>query len=223
MDISLYRANANKVMARILLPLMEVFGVQVVSFTGGSLRNAIPFEAEVETVVPGENLESVKKLIGNIFDEIKAEFCDSDPGAVLFVEDVPAAPKFIQGRVMLNAVKALLACPSGVIRMSQTMEGLTETSINMAIVRTEKGRISVHSLMRSAVDTAKAALAQRVRCIFELAEADEIEFKGGYSGWTPKLDTPMNKVMMEQFQKVYGYPMSRSGQPSNIRIPRTSA
>jgi len=207
MDISLYRANANKVMARILLPLMEVFGVQVVSFTGGSLRNAIPFEAVVEAVVPAENLESVKKLIGNIFDEVKAEFQESDPGAVLFVEDVPAAPKFIQGRVMLNVVKALLACPSGVIRMSRTMDGLTETSINMAIVRTEKGRITVQALMRSAVDSAKAALAQRVRCVFELAGADEIEFKGGYSGWTPKLDTPMNKVMMEQFQKVYGYPM----------------
>jgi dipeptidase D len=207
MDISLYRANANKVMARILLPLMEVFGVQVVSFTGGSLRNAIPFEAEVEIVVPNENLDSVKKLIGNIFDEIKAEFGESDPGAALFVEEVPAAPKYIQGSVMLNAVKALLACPSSVIRMSQTMAGLTETSINMAIVRTEKGRITVHSLMRSAVDTAKAALAQRVRCIFELAGADEIEFKGGYSGWTPKLDTPMNKVMMEQFEKVYGHPM----------------
>ena len=207
MDISLYRANANKVMARILLPLMEVFGVQVVSFKGGSLRNAIPFEAEAELVVPQENVESVKKLIGNIFDEVKAEFAESDPGAVLFVEDVPAAPKFIQGSVMLNAVKALIACPSGVIRMSRTMEGLTETSINMAIVRTEKGRITVHSLMRSAVDSAKAWLAQRVRCIFEIAGADEIEFKGGYSGWTPKLDTPMNKVMMEQFQKVYGHPM----------------
>ena len=207
MDISLYRANANKVMARILLPLMEVFGVHVVSFTGGSLRNAIPFEAVAEVIVPNENLESVKKLIGNIFDEVKAEFAESDPGAVLFVEDVPAAPKYIQGSVMLNAVKALIACPSGVIRMSRTMEGLTETSINMAIVRTEKGRITVHSLMRSAVDSAKAWLAQRVRCIFEIAGADEIEFKGGYSGWTPKLDTPMNKVMMEQYQKVYGSPM----------------
>ena len=207
MDISLYRANANKVMARILLPLMEVFGVQVVSFTGGSLRNAIPFEAEVEAVVPSENLESVKKLIGNIFDEIKSEFIDSDPGAVLFVEDVPAAPKYIQGSVMLNAVKGLIACPSGVIRMSQTMPGLTETSINMAIVRTERGRITVHSLMRSAVDSAKAWLAQRVRCIFEIAGADEIEFKGGYSGWTPRLDTPMNRVMMEQYEKVYGTPM----------------
>ena len=108
---------------------------------------------------------------------------------------------------MLRFVKALIACPSGVIRMSRTMEGLTETSINMAIVRTEKGRASVHSLMRSAVDSSKAWLAQRIRCIFELAGADEIEFKGGYSGWTPKLDTPMNKVMMEQYEKVYGEPM----------------
>ena len=107
---------------------------------------------------------------------------------------------------MLNAVKAMIACPSNVIRMSQSMPGLTETSINMAIVRTERGHIRVHSLMRSAIDTAKADLAERVRCIFELAGA-EISFAGGYSGWRPKLDTPMNKVMMEQFEKIYGYPM----------------
>ena len=207
MDISLYRANANKVMARILLPLVEIFGVKVVSFTGGSLRNAIPFEAVAEVAVPHENMESVKKLIGNIFDEVKAEFKESDPTAALYVDDIPAAPKHIQTSVMLRAIKAMIACPSNVIRMSRTMEGLTETSINMAIVRTEKGRITIHSLMRSAVDSAKADLAVRIRCIFDLAGADEIEFKGGYSGWTPKLDTPMNKVMMEQYQKVYGKPM----------------
>lgn len=207
MDISLYRANANKALSRILLPLMELFGVKVVSFTGGSLRNAIPFEAVAEVAIPEENVNAVKKMIDSIFNEIKAEFAESDPSAILLVEDVPAAAKFIQGSVMLRAVKAIIACPSGVIRMSQSMAGLTETSINLAIVRTEKGKITVHSLMRSAVDTAKAALAQRVRCIFELAGADSVEFKGGYSGWRPKLDTPMNKVMMEQFEKVYGYPM----------------
>ena len=207
MDISLYRANANKVMARLLLPAMEMFGVKVVSFTGGSLRNAIPFEAEAEIAVPEENLEAVKKMVWNIFGEIKAEFNESDPSSVLYVNDCEASPKFIQGSVMLRAVKALLACPSNVIRMSRTMEGLTETSINMAIVRTEKGKIVVHSLMRSAVDSAKAALAQRVRCIFELAGADSVTFKGGYSGWTPKLGTEINKVCMEQYQKVYGKPM----------------
>ncbi len=207
MDISLYRGNANKVMARILLPLVELFGAKVVSFTGGSLRNAIPFEAVAEIVIPKENVSAVKKLIDSIFAEFKAEFKESDPSSKLIVEDVPTAPKFIQGSVMLRAIKAMIACPSNVIRMSRTMEGLTETSINMAIVRTDKGKITVHSLMRSAVDTAKADLAERIRCIFELAGADSITFSGGYSGWTPKLDTPMNKVMMEQFEKVYGRPM----------------
>jgi dipeptidase D len=86
------------------------------------------------------------------------------------------------------------------------MEGLTETSTNMAIVRTQKGHLTIHSLMRSAVDSSKAYLAEKMRCLFELAGA-EITFKGGYSGWTPKLDTPMNKVMMEQFKKVYGKDM----------------
>ncbi len=207
MDVSLYRANANKAMARILLPLVELFGAKVVSLSGGSLRNAIPFEACAEIAVPEENLPSARKLIDNIFAEIKAEYKESDPSAVLLVKEVKAADKFIQGSVMLRAIKAIIAAPHGVIRMSRTMEGLTETSINLAIVRTEGGKITVHSLMRSAIDTAKAYLAERVRCVFELAGADSIEFKGGYSGWTPKLDTPINNVCMEQFQKVYGKPM----------------
>ena len=207
MDISLYRANANKVMARILLPAMEIFGVKVVNFTGGSLRNAIPFEAVADILVPADNIAAVRTMIDNIFAEVKAEYKESDPSAALYIDEIEAAPKYIQSSVMLRAIKAMIACPSGVIRMSRTMEGLTETSINMAIVRTEHGNITVHSLMRSAVDTAKADLAERIRCIFELAGANKIEFKGGYSGWTPKLDTPMNKVMMEQYQKVYGEPM----------------
>ena len=207
MDISLYRANANKAMARILLPLIELLGAKVVSLSGGSLRNAIPFESESEIAVPKENLDAVKKLIGSIFAEIKAEFIDSDPSAVLYVDEVPVAKKFIQGSVMLRAVKGIIAAPHGVIRMSRTMEGLTETSINLAIVRTEKGKITVHSLMRSAIDTAKSYLADRVRCVWELAGADEIEFKGGYSGWTPKLGTEINKVCMDQYEKVYGHPM----------------
>ena len=206
MDISLYRANANKVIARILLPLLEKYGVKVVDFTGGSLRNAIPFEASAEILVPQENKQVVLDTVNNIFALVKAEYKDSDPSAVLFVDAVDAAPKFIQGSVMLRAVKAILACPAGVVRMSRTMEGLTETSTNLAIVRTQRGHITIHSLMRSAVDSSKAYLAEKMRCLFELAGA-EITFKGGYSGWTPKLDTPMNKVMMDQYQKVYGEPM----------------
>ncbi len=207
MDISLYRANANKAVARILLPLIEKFGVKVAGFTGGSLRNAIPFEAEAEILIPSDNVRKAKACVEAVFAEIKAEFAESDPSAAMsFKKESAPAARYIQDSVMLRAVKAMLACPSGVIRMSRTMEGLTETSTNMAIVRTGNGHLTIHSLMRSAVDTSKAYLAERMRCIFELAGA-KITFAGGYSGWTPKLDTPMNKVMMDQFKKVYGRDM----------------
>lgn len=207
MDISLYRANANKAVARILLPLIEQFGVKVADFTGGSLRNAIPFEACAQLLVPSDKVKKVKASAEAVFAEIKAEFIDSDPSAAMtFEKESKPAAKYIQDSVMLRAVKAMLACPAGVVRMSQTMKGLTETSTNMAIVRTAKGHLTIHSLMRSAIDSSKAYLAERMRCLFELAGA-KITFAGGYSGWTPKLDTPMNKVMMEQFKKVYGYDM----------------
>ena len=206
MDISLYRANANKIVARILLPLVEKYGVKVASFNGGSLRNAIPFEASAVVLVPSDDVRKVKKVVEDIFADAKAEFKDSDPDSVMFFEKKGAADRYIQDSVMLRALKALYACPSGVIRMSRTMEGLTETSINMAIVRTDKGHLKVHSLMRSAVDSAMADLAERVRCVFELAGA-KVDFAGGYSGWEPKLDTPMNEVMMAQYKKVYGEEM----------------
>lgn len=207
MDIQLYRANANKVVARILLPLVEKLGAKVVDFTGGSLRNAIPFEACATVVVPKENVAKAKARIRKVYSEVHNEFKDSDPDMKMFVEKAPKGTAwYIEEDVMLRALKAILACPAGVIRMSRTMEGLTETSTNLAIVRTEKGKITVHSLMRSAVDSSKAYLAERMRCLFELAGA-KISFYGAYSGWEPKLDTPMNDVMMAQYKKVYGKPM----------------
>ena len=207
MDISLYRANANKAVARILLPLIENEGVKLVSINGGSLRNAIPFEAEAEILVPKAASRKVKALVEETFATIQSEFKESDPTAVLFYDKQKAAPaKCLAQGVTLRVVKALLACPSSVIRMSRAMPGLTETSINMAVVRTLPGSITVHSLMRSAVDSAKAALADRVRCIFELAGA-KVTFSGGYSGWKPKLDTPMNNIMMDCWKSLYGEPM----------------
>ena len=45
MDIILYRANANKVMTRALLPLLRDLGAKLINVEGGNMRNAIPREA----------------------------------------------------------------------------------------------------------------------------------------------------------------------------------
>ena len=207
MDIILYRANANKAAARILLPLVEKYGVKVVDFTGGSLRNAIPFEAVVSMLVPAAAAADVKAAVEEVFALVKAEYSETDPGAVCYFEKQETPyPSYIEEELMLRALKAIIACPDGVERMSASVEGLVETSNNMAVVRTEDGHLTVRCLMRSSVDTAKENLAQKMRCVFELAGA-EFSTQGGYSGWTPKPDTPIISTIKDVYKEKFGKDM----------------
>ena len=205
MDISLFRGNANKIICRILKAVIdEVPEVKVADIKGGSLRNAIPFEAEAVILIPSAASRKVKALVEKKFEENKFEYQYSDPGTVMFYEKLSApAARYISPKVIGNALKAILACYHGVGRMSDTLPGLTETSTNMAIIRTEKGHLTVHSLTRSSIDSAKIYLADSIRYAFELAGA-KYSMSGAYSGWTPKLGTPMIKVLEDTYKKLFG-------------------
>ena len=207
MDISLYRANANKIMVRVLIPLLERYGAKVADFSGGSLRNAIPFEADALIALPAEKATAAIRYANEILKISQARFEQSDPGMQWSFTKVAKPARCIEDAVILNACKAIAVCPSNVIRMSQTMQGLTETSINLAVVRCKRGHLTVNSLLRSAMNTAKQDLALRVRYIFEFAGA-KVKFFGGYPGWTPKPDTPINKLINDMHIKLYGKPMN---------------
>ena len=103
----------------------------------------------------------------------------------------------------LRIVRAILACPDGVERMSASVPGLVETSNNMAMVGLSRGQWFVKCLMRSSVDTAKEALAAKMESVFLNAGAS-IEFTGGYSGWAPNPDSAILKVMKEIYLKMFG-------------------
>lgn len=202
MDIALYRANANKVAARILLSLIGKYGAKVSDFHGGNMRNAIPFEANVTVLVPEAKTASARRAAQDIFKLEKAEHSYSDPNMEIHITKADVPAKYIDDDVMLRAVKAIMACPNGVVRMSDSMPGLTETSTNLAIVSTEDGHLKVHSLMRSSVDSAKANLSDSMKCVFDLAGA-EFTTQGGYNGWTPKPETPVYQVIKDTYKSLF--------------------
>ena len=203
MDIILYRANANKVMTRALLPLLRDLDARLVSVEGGNMRNAIPREAVAVIAVPADKLEAAKAVVAKVEAEVKVEYAATDKDAKVYLEDAPVAAEAIEQKVALNLCIALYGCPSGVERMSDAMPGLVETSNNMAIVKSENGTISVHSLMRSSVDTAKDDLAEKMRAELDLAGA-EVAFRGGYSGWAPNMASPILREMKAVYEKLYG-------------------
>jgi dipeptidase D len=57
--------------------------------------------------------------------------------------------------------------------------------------------------MRSSVDTAKDALAQKFESVFSLAGI-ETSFAGGYSGWAPNPESAILATMKKVYQDLYG-------------------
>lgn len=202
MEINEGRGNANKVMARVLLPILRDNGGKLVSINGGNMRNAIPREAEAVVAVAADKVDVLKEVVAWTESTLKSELARIDPGVKILIEPAKAK-KIIASNTGLKLVKALYACPSSVDRMSLEMEGLVDTSNNLAIVKTGEGVITVNTLLRGATDTLKNDLAEGVRAAFELAGA-KVMFDGGYSGWSPNMESPILKTMIEQYEKLYG-------------------
>jgi dipeptidase D len=100
-------------------------------------------------------------------------------------------------------IRALFACPNGVQRMSQSMEGLVETSCNLAVAKVRDGEFVALNLTRSSVDSAKDATAWKVAAVFHLIDA-EVELSGSYPGWKPNMQSPILKVCQDVYQERFG-------------------
>lgn len=213
MDIILCRANANKVAARVLLPLLEEAGVKIIDLEGGTLRNAIPREAFATVYVPEDKIEVAKAIVDKVAAEVKNEHAATDPDAEFIFKPYEAKEgevcdhdedcKYVDDATALRFIRAILACPDGVDRMSDAMPGLVETSNNMAMIKIEKGEFFVKSLLRSSVDTGKTYLATKLASVFKLAGA-EVEFNGGYSGWAPNASSAILATMKKVYQDMFG-------------------
>ena len=195
MDIVLGRGNANKIIFRFLKEI-ERLDARLASIVGGSVRNAIPREAFVTITIPESKVNELVKCVENFEKTVKAELERTEPDMKLRAEktELPVVVMDLgtQGRL----IDAVYACPNGVMRMSDTMPGLVETSTNLAIIKNEEGKIMISCLMRSSVDTAKDDLAQMTEAVFTLAGA-ECKFTGGYPGWKPNPDSAILTKMKD--------------------------
>ena len=212
MDIILCRANANKLAARVLYALLREAGVKLIDLEGGTLRNAIPREAFATLYIAPDMVETAQAVVARVSAELHAEYAVTDPKLEITLEPYKEAPGetcdpedclYVEEEAALRFVRAILACPDGVERMSDSMPGLVETSNNMAMVGIYKGKFFVKTLMRSSVDTAKMALADRFEAVFSLAGA-KCGFTGGYSGWAPNPNSAILVTMKKVYEDMFG-------------------
>ncbi len=203
LDIHLGRGNAIKILNRILWKASKDIKIQLCDIEGGGLRNAIPREAKATVIVATDFEEMLQTITRQLTDKIKNELKNTEPDLQININPVETPEMFIEEEVTKNLLNALYACPNGVIRMTDDMPGVVETSTNLAIVKSNEGKIEVCSLQRSSVDSAKEDLSNMLYAVFSLAGAD-VEHTGSYPGWKPDVDSPILKTMKKVYSEKYG-------------------
>ncbi|NPD44899.1 MULTISPECIES: aminoacyl-histidine dipeptidase [unclassified Lentimicrobium] len=203
MDIILGRGNSNKIMFRFLKQAAKDYGVRISKIIGGSLRNAIPREAFVTLVVPNEHCADFENSVEFFEGMVQSELSSVEPDFTFTCKETAMPDSVIDEKTQNAVINAVYACPNGVMRMSNDMEGLTETSTNLAIVKSGNFKIEVQSLLRSSVESAKKDLAEMMESVFTLAGA-EVTFDGAYPGWKPNPNSEILETMKKVYNDKYG-------------------
>ncbi|TVQ10752.1 MAG: aminoacyl-histidine dipeptidase [Bacteroidetes bacterium] len=203
LDIHLGRGNANKILTRILWQAHRELQLQISTIDGGSLRNAIPREASALVVVPKENQDKFESMVKTLSARIKNELKNMEPDLAIQLVKTDIPKTVIDANVTSRMLNGVYACPNGVIRMTDDMPGVVETSTNLAIIKSDGEKIEICTLQRSAVDSAKDDLCNMIRSVFEMADA-EVEHSGSYPGWKPNMNSPILKTMKNVYHSKYG-------------------
>ncbi len=203
-DIHLGRANANKLLARFLYSLTQKHEVSVSEIDGGNLRNAIPRAAHAVIGVHTSKKEEVNAALNLFVAEVANEYSDLEPTLEISMESVDQPEFCIDSETSLKLIQSLYSAPHGVISMSRELEGLVETSTNLASVKMrDDNKIVVTTSQRSSVDSRKWDIARQVEALFELAGA-EVEHGEGYPGWQPNMDSTIMRIARDAYQELYG-------------------
>lgn len=203
-DIHLGRANANKLIARFLFGLMKKYEISVSEFDGGNLRNAIPRAAHAVVGIHTSKKELVRTALNEYAAQIKTEYGDLEPTLEIDMESVDTPDFCIDSDTSRRLIEALYGAPHGVISMSRDLEGIVETSTNLAAVKMQPdNKILITTSQRSSVESRKWDIANQVEAVFALAGA-EVSHGDGYPGWTPDKNSPIMAMARDAYKELYG-------------------
>lgn len=203
-DINLGRANANKLIARFIWECSQSWDITVCSFEGGNLRNAIPREAYAVFGIHSDHKEALMHHLNKYAAEIRNEYDGVEPSMDFRIEESERPEYCLDSDTSIALIRAIYSAPHGVYSMSRDIEGLVETSTNLASVKhLGDDKIVVTTSQRSSVESRKNDMAGQVEAHFQLAGA-EVTHSDGYPGWAPNMNSAIMKITADAYEELFG-------------------
>ena len=197
------QANAIQVINRAILELDSALDIEIQQYNGGIAHNAVPSDAEVIFYISPDNIDDAKQIIAEFEAIVKREFSTSDPELNFSLQTIDAEKKVLPNEEAIKIIHLLTVFPHGIYRMSKQIEGLVETSNNLAIINTNGNEIEIISSQRSSVMSMLKVLTNKIHFLGALANA-KVENRDPYNAWEPIWEAKLNEKTKESYHKLTG-------------------
>lgn len=194
-EIHKNRANAIKLAAELLSRLEDV---RIGKAKGGSADNAIPSDVMLFFTTKSSIFE-----ISQVANDIKEALPEEESDARFNIEMNLSSAKLLSVEDSTNIISLINEMPNGVTRMSEDIEGLVETSLNMGILDLTDKALALTISVRSAVGAEKAKLISKIREI-ATSHGAEIGVRGEYPAWEYRKESRLRDVMCGVYKEMYG-------------------
>ena len=200
-DIEKKRANANKLLAR-LLEAFKKYDIRIADIQSGGLHNAIPRDGYAVACVPTQFKENLRVDFNVMTAEFEEEFSATEQNMRFKLESTQPTAKVIDKTSGNNLITALVCVPNGVLAMDQNIPDFVETSSNLASIHLNKDKVNIVTSQRSNIMSARKNASAMVRGVFSLAGADA-ETGEGYPGWKLDPNSPLLSITVEAYKRLF--------------------
>ncbi len=218
-EIDKGRANANKVIGRVLNELSIEINYGLTELSGGKKDNAIPIQSQALLCIAGDSaeIEELEKrariVIDNINTELKNEYSRSDPDIQITLdrvdnhdEDKTVAYEDLEvlsDESRKRIITYLMCVPDGIQNMSMSVQGLVETSLNLGIMELKRDHLFIQHSVRSSVATRKEYVIKNLEALTAMLKG-KVELKGDYPAWEYREDSEVREKVVVLYEKMYG-------------------
>ncbi len=201
-EINKNRANANKVMGELLKRIQETAPLCLVKVQGGAKDNAIPRSCAVSLVAMTMDEDLLPRLAAEAQAEVQSRY--DEPNAAVKAEPVEAMGGMAMSTEDAKKTAEFLCdLPNGVQAMSQEIQGLVQTSLNLGIVKVEDETLVLTFSVRSSVNEEKDELLERLRSTAE-KYGGTMEIMGAYPAWEYRKNSPLRELMCRVYREQFG-------------------
>ena len=196
------RANANKLMGRVVAKLIAECEAELATWHGGNMRNAIPYKAETIVTLPANNEDKACTIVNEMKTLLETEYRFVEDKVELFAEKAPLPEKQMDATDRETVMKALFGCHNGVLRMIPAIPTVVETSSNLAIIEIENGKVKFLILARSSSESMKEYICDTLKGTLTLGGFD-VKLSADYPGWDPNTDSEILNLLQRLHKQLF--------------------